>query len=346
MPEADRPYSAARPPATPASCLNCGDARSGRYCSQCGQNDRNYMRALLPMLWELMREAFEVDSRFLRTLKLLLLKPGRLSAEFSRNRRAHYMSPIRLYLFTSFLFFLVLSLAVPDYTIDPLAGEPTVVVETQQSRVEPVQMVTDAEVAALKAILRPGQAQKVDDLLARPSGAMGRSALELLARVFHSPAEENDTTEVASPDANRPMFLVRASLASVVDFLHDPEAYTQQMIGNMPLAMFFLLPFLSMALALCYRRKRRYFVEHLVFAIHIQTFIFLSLGTALLIPAGTFGNWVRLFLVLAPEVYYLIALRRFYADGWIRTLIKGFIVQWLYFWVLIPGFLVALFLTA
>ena len=345
MPEADRPYSAARPPATPASCLNCGDARSGRYCSQCGQNDRNYMRALLPMLWELVREAFEVDSRVLRTLKLLLLKPGRLSSEFSRNRRAHYMSPIRLYLFTSFLFFLVLSLAVPDYTTDPLAGGPAVVVETPESRDESEERVRAAQVAALKAILRPGQAQKVDDILARPSGSIGRDVVALLARVVHSRAE-GDTTGVPPPDANRPMFLVRASLASVVDFLHDPEAYTQQMIGNMPLAMFFLLPFLSMALALCYRRKRRYFVEHLVFAIHIQTFIFLSLGTALLIPAGTFGNWVRLFLVLAPEVYYLIALRRFYADGWIRTLIKGFIVQWLYFWVLIPGFLVALFLTA
>ena len=101
-------------PASRASCLNCGDARSGRYCAQCGQNDRNYMRALLPMLWELIREAFEVDSRVPRTLGLLFVVPGSLSREFSVNRRARYSSPVRLYLFASFVFFLVLSLAVPD----------------------------------------------------------------------------------------------------------------------------------------------------------------------------------------------------------------------------------------
>ena len=70
------------------------------------------------MLWELNREAFEVDARIFQTLKLLLFKPGSLSTEFSRNRRARYMSPIRLYLFTSLVFFLVLSWKLPDTVYD------------------------------------------------------------------------------------------------------------------------------------------------------------------------------------------------------------------------------------
>ncbi|MCY4573601.1 MAG: DUF3667 domain-containing protein [Gemmatimonadetes bacterium] len=41
----------------------------------------------------LIREAFEVDSRVPRTLGLLFFVPGRLSAEFSRNRRARFLSP-------------------------------------------------------------------------------------------------------------------------------------------------------------------------------------------------------------------------------------------------------------
>ena len=45
-------------------------------------------------------------------------------------------------------------------------------------------------------------------------------------------------------------------------------------------------------------------------------------------------------------MYYLIALRRFYCDGWIRTLIKGSIVWWLYLMFLLPGFFLVLFLTA
>ena len=101
-----------------------------------------------------------------------------------------------------------------------------------------------------------------------------------------------------------------------------------------------------MALAVCYFRKRRFFVEHLVFAMHVQTFVFLVLSMAILVPFGPIGAWVNLVIILALEVYYLVALRRFYRNGWIWTLIKGFTVQWLYLWVLLPSFLVTLFLTA
>ena len=83
-------------------CANCGSQQMANYCAQCGQNDRQYQRSLPPLLWDLLKETFEVDSRILRTLKLLLFVPGELTAEFSRNRRAGYVSPFRLYLFYLF----------------------------------------------------------------------------------------------------------------------------------------------------------------------------------------------------------------------------------------------------
>lgn len=333
----------------PTTCLNCGDARSGRYCAQCGQNDRTYMRSLLPMLWELNREAFEVDARILQTLKLLLFKPGSLSIEFSRNRRARYMSPIRLYLFTSLVFFLVLSWKLPDTVYD----DSVVLVGPNTEELNSTQLVSEAELGALKAALRPEQGHRVDDILGRPEGSASRNFLPMLARLvaYRDPfgpdlaTPEDSVAPVAVPRTDPPGFLLKAFVTSVVDLLHDPDVFLQRMIGNMPIAMFFLLPFLALALKICYLRKRRYLIEHLVFAIHVQTFIFLSLGTALMMPAGTFGDLARLFLIIAAELYYVIALRRFYGDGWIRTLFKGFIVEWLYFWVLLPGFLVALFLT-
>ena len=101
-------------PSPTVACPNCGDGRSGRYCAACGQNDRNYVRGLLSVTWEFCRDSFEVDSRLFQTLKLLFFKPGTLSREFCRNRRARYMSPVRLYLFSSFLFFLVVSTRIPD----------------------------------------------------------------------------------------------------------------------------------------------------------------------------------------------------------------------------------------
>ena len=91
-------------------CANCGTPRADLFCPHGGQNARNYQRAFPPMLWDLLRETFDLDSRVLRTAGQLLFKPGELALEFSRNRRARYVSPIRLYLLVSLTFFFVLSL--------------------------------------------------------------------------------------------------------------------------------------------------------------------------------------------------------------------------------------------
>ncbi|MCB1686683.1 MAG: DUF3667 domain-containing protein, partial [Pseudomonadales bacterium] len=93
-------------------CANCGARRTGRFCSSCGQNDRDYQRSLPPMLGEMLRETFEVDARLVQTLKRLLFQPGALTEEFSSNRRASYVSPIRLYLFVSLAFFFLLAVNV------------------------------------------------------------------------------------------------------------------------------------------------------------------------------------------------------------------------------------------
>ncbi len=91
-------------------CPNCYQHRDGRFCKGCGQNDRDYRRSLPPMVSELIREAFELDGRLLSSLRLLFTRPGALSLEFSANRRASHVSPIRLYLFASILFSTLLGL--------------------------------------------------------------------------------------------------------------------------------------------------------------------------------------------------------------------------------------------
>ena len=100
----------------PITCENCGAAKQGAFCAVCGQNDRNYRRNVFPVVAEALAETFETDSRLFRTLGVLFTRPGFLSKEFSENRRAHYLSPFRLYLFTSIAFFFVLSLSIdmPD----------------------------------------------------------------------------------------------------------------------------------------------------------------------------------------------------------------------------------------
>lgn len=89
------------------NCLNChSEVKPGdKYCANCGQQvDKNDLR-----LGVLIREFFEnyisLDTRFGRSIKPFLFKPGFLTLEFNRGIRKNYANPFRLYILTSILFF-------------------------------------------------------------------------------------------------------------------------------------------------------------------------------------------------------------------------------------------------
>jgi len=89
-----------------AACRNCGVLLHGRYCHGCGQKASHSEVTVRELLHEAFHEFAHVDnSKIVQTLKLLLFKPGELTAEFFRGRRARYIAPIRLYLVCSLLFF-------------------------------------------------------------------------------------------------------------------------------------------------------------------------------------------------------------------------------------------------
>jgi hypothetical protein len=65
---------------------------------------------------EALHELGHLDGKIFQTLRLLLLKPGALTLEFLRGRRASYVSPLRLYLICSLLFFAIAAVS-PEIVI-------------------------------------------------------------------------------------------------------------------------------------------------------------------------------------------------------------------------------------
>jgi hypothetical protein len=92
------------------ACLNCGNELAGRWCSQCGQRAVEPRPTVHELLHEAFHELSHLDGKMLRTVKLLLFRPGVLTREFFHGKRVRYVSPIRLYLICSLLFFGIMSL--------------------------------------------------------------------------------------------------------------------------------------------------------------------------------------------------------------------------------------------
>lgn len=104
---------AARTPSRPTSdaCLNCGTALTGPFCAQCGQRDVPPYPSVRELVTDAFWELSGWDGRFAGTVRALVTKPGRLTIDFPEGRRVRFISPLRLYLLASLLFFLVSALA-------------------------------------------------------------------------------------------------------------------------------------------------------------------------------------------------------------------------------------------
>lgn len=92
------------------NCTNCGADLHGGYCAHCGQKAMPLNPSIGVFLHDLAHELLHVDGKIFRSLRLLLTKPGFLTLEMFRGRRASYVGPIRLYLVFSVAAFAVLAL--------------------------------------------------------------------------------------------------------------------------------------------------------------------------------------------------------------------------------------------
>ena len=359
-------------PVDGVACSNCGHLRSDRFCAKCGQNDRDYIRSLPPVLGDILKETFELDSRFLHTIKPMFFRPGELPSEFSRNRRASYVSPIRLYIFASLAFFFLLSLTT-DFG-PPRAVDVDVELHDRDGLARFSKEASEnADVEAFKALLPPMQQRKVDDILSRSGMFLSKSIIYSLAAI-----PDADMEQIADWQ--------RFALARAVDAFEDPRAVFSLLLDNLPFAMFITLPAYAALLMLFFVGSRRFFTEHLVFAVQLHTFAFIVFAVLVLLPDGEeprrpplqrdvavlasaqtsasaaaptlrrasaddegesseLVDWINVLLMFWVFAYHYLALRRYYGNGRVKTAIKWAMLSFAYAILLIPGFLLSLTLT-
>ena len=89
------------------NCLNCGTHVIGHYCHNCGQENIEPKESVWHLVSHFFQDMTHFDGKFFTSLKDLIVKPGFLSNEYKIGRRVRYLNPIRMYLFTSAIFFLI-----------------------------------------------------------------------------------------------------------------------------------------------------------------------------------------------------------------------------------------------
>lgn len=295
-----------------ACCANCHAPLSGPFCAACGQAIETHRRSLYRLVRGFIADLLSLESRTLRTTWVLLAHPGELSRAFKEGRIQRYVPPVRLYLFVSLLFFVALSfthLALVQFSlysrILPAAvagGPPRHAVATDMVFFQPVGSVQNRDAAP-------------------------RDAIERVRNQSDAGARENA--------------FERAVFQTLYRLQADPAALNGPLTEWLPRILFVLLPLFAMVMALFYFRSRQFlFVDHLVFSLNLHSF-----GFAALLAAGVLaqtllpGAAVAWLFFAVVCTYLLLAMKRFYAQGWAPTGLKFAGIGIIYsVFVLLPAF--------
>lgn len=89
--------------------MTCGKELTGNFCANCGEKRLNPSKdySIGKFLEQTVDGFTHFDSKFLRSFKALLFKPGFLTLEFIHGRKTRYMKPVQIFIIASVLFYLI-----------------------------------------------------------------------------------------------------------------------------------------------------------------------------------------------------------------------------------------------
>ena len=318
-----------------AKCMNCGTELKGPFCYYCGQPDKNFMRFFPVLLRELLEDTLDFDSRFTRTLKPLLFRPGKLTRDYLDGKRFRYVPPLRLYIFSSIAFFFLAAILAGDainITSD-LDGDEEVVTgihigeEEEKEIHEALQGLEDLspELAAEleKDIKEATQDTESDDSFNFNGEPWDRETNPVDIKWL--PAWLNDRINDE----------IEESPHKAEQIQENPNLLVDKVFDILPATMFVLLPVVALIFKFWYLFAKRYYIEHLIFSLHNHAFVFVSLILILLAnvsetlftrydhtTAATSMVWVMAVIGSWIPLYMLISLRVVYRQNWFMTMGK------------------------
>jgi hypothetical protein len=357
-------------------CQNCGAELTGPHCAQCGQPAIDYRRSFRHVIVDVLDSFLNWDSKFFATIGLLIVKPWRLTNEFLAGKRVRYLHPLRLYLLASILFFFAI-----NYGAKGLRLEPGKISEKNRSSVAAAvaekrdEIEADLDKENLSAEERK-KAQDALDYLTKPSPS-ATAAVEKQPSPTITPAASPAITPAASPSDpgkrtygavnERPFLVFDADKKSSTPFERWLETRAKEKMGehgtkmglfittlfsNLPYMMLCCIPLFAFVLKILYIRRHIFYIDHLVYALHIHTFLYTGIMLIVLATMGlnriappSLAGWIIALLWILFVVQIFLSIRRVYRQGWFMSTLKFLVGGFAYLIVLFLALAATFFIT-
>ena len=287
-------------------CKNCETEFSGHFCPNCGQAVKDYDKPFSFLFYNFIGDFFAFDTRFFKSLLALLVRPGFLTKEYFAGRRVRYAPPIRLFIFVSFVLFLLLQ----TYTNKGLTTVLDSDLKDGKVKLDSTSLVlADSIMNEVNEELSTEEKLAVDSIIGTNGisvDSVGPEDLDFKLNLEsfrdtkdlrHSLLKFSNTLEEKLDEEEDPE--KRAELREQIRLCRSPESAMAKILQYISWAFFLLLPIFALLLKLIYIRRKFNYMRHLIFSIHIHAFIYLImiLVVALYMSFNVNLEWVTTIIV-------------------------------------------------
>ena len=337
------------------TCLNCDLPleKSDNFCPNCGQKNTTKKLSFSDFFLEFFSGLFNYDSRFQRTVRVLLFKPGKISKDYIHGKRMRYANPFRFYLSASIIFFLIagisdkfegVNLAEQDAGIRE--GITTIQQDSilrNEIREMPQIKENNIEVDSLLNKLSEAKVKKEEKYQDSYYTQQQLDSMNFIKRTAHKLNTYylyyKETKEIAPEEAVKDLeyentnwneWLYQKAVKFDL-FYNNPQLFIDYFVNKLPFIIFFYLPVFALFIWLLYVRRPFNYMEHLIFAFHVQTTLFVLYIIGYSIDYVINSNW-GFTLANTLFVFYLYkAMRNFYMQGRVKTILKFIILNIIFF---------------
>ncbi len=349
------------PIAPPHLCQNCQAVLRGPFCAQCGQHDVDYHRSFYHLSHDLLENLFHFEGKFFRSVARLLAQPGQLTQEFNAGRRQSQLNPLRFYIFVTVLFFVGVHALNNGHLFD-----------FDRKRADQLSADISRNIKAATAAageLSAAQSERVGELIGEATAEnpgridpekikeiIARARKEVAATAARKKSEAAATAEVPEKKraSNQPTIRIdetdrfgfgRALKKKIEAGDLTLSRLFDEIESRVPTLLFLGMPVFALILKLLYWRSGRYYIEHLIFSIHLHTWAFLAfmVGNGYFKLSALVASWLTTVfacLLVGWMAWYIFrAFRVVYVQGKGKTTLKlalatgSYVITWVAFTV-------------
>lgn len=313
------------------TCLNCRYVVENRFCPNCGQENTDTRKTFHHLFIHFFEDLTHYENAFWRTIKNLLFKPSALTKEYLSGKRLSYLAPVRLYIFISFITFLLIAIFPNTINSNENALKKEPKVTTKNNFLQKTIITKNDSVIK-------NQTNSKDDINILSFGYESVEQLDSIQK--HAP--ESEKLSDFNYWMNRKIQIVKKNNTQSEII----EKFISSFTHNLPKVLFVFMPIFAFFLWLFHSKKRWYYFDHGIFTLHYFSFLLLLFLLLFLINKGL-SPFAALGIVSFIQIvinvigtgwmiyYFFPAHHRFYGETRLISFIKSSLLFFINFILII-----------